>query len=122
MDVARQERLKVLARQADERWNAKASFLDQPRTTQQAIPATRVKDGGGYVGANAGEDVGVRQEEAVRSGKQAGDEIRHDRVVETQLKEDKKYKDDPWKKAKGGPSEQWQPKAWDPSDMPAARR
>lgn len=25
------------------------------------------------------------------------------------------YKDDPWKRARGGPSEEWQPKAWDPN-------
>ncbi|ESZ89628.1 hypothetical protein SBOR_9987 [Sclerotinia borealis F-4128] len=133
-DVARQERLKILARQADERWNAKASFLDQPKAVQQALPVTQVRDGGGYTGveprgdgkgvANAVVGVGeeTEKEEAVQSTKtkSAQGEIQHD--VDTQLKEEKKYKDDPWEKAKGGPSEGWQPRAWNPNDMPVAKR
>ncbi|KAA8565888.1 hypothetical protein EYC84_009700 [Monilinia fructicola] len=107
-DVARQERLKILARQADERWNAKASFLDTPKMAQQPLPATQSAE--------------VEEEEAVYSKRPARDEIRHDVVVEKQLKEEKKYKEDPWKRERGGPSEGWQPKAWDPNDIPAARR
>ncbi|KAF7890920.1 uncharacterized protein EAF01_010729 [Botrytis porri] len=131
-DIARQERLKVLARQADERWNAKASFLDQPATRQQALPATQVRDGGAYtrmdprgdgkgvanaVASEAGE---VEKERVVTTDKPASSETQYDAT--TQPREEKKYKDDPWKKARGGPSEEWQPKAWDPNDMPAARR
>ncbi|KAF7891696.1 hypothetical protein EAF00_007998 [Botryotinia globosa] len=130
-DLARQERLKVLARQADERWNAKASFLDQPATRQQALPATQVRDGGAYTGtdprgdgkgvANAiASEAGKVEESVVTTEKPASDEIQYDAA--TQPREEKKYKDDPWKKARGGPSEEWQPQAWDPNDMPAARR
>ncbi|QSZ35906.1 hypothetical protein DSL72_007028 [Monilinia vaccinii-corymbosi] len=129
-DVARQERLKILARQADERWEAKASLLEEPRR------ATQVGRGGGSTGVGArggGEenvDVAVggsaeaERAEAVRLGleRPARDEIRHDVVVETQLKEEKKYKDSPWKREREGPSEGWQPKAWDPNDVPTARR
>ncbi|KAG4028394.1 hypothetical protein MFRU_022g01120 [Monilinia fructicola] len=128
-DVARQERLKILARQADERWNAKASFLDTPKMAQQPLPATQVRDGGAYTrvesrgsGEGVGESAEVEEEEAVYSKRPARDEIRHDVVVEKQLKEEKKYKEDPWKRERGGPSEGWQPKAWDPNDIPAARR
>ncbi|KAF7862013.1 hypothetical protein EAF04_007893 [Stromatinia cepivora] len=130
-DVARQERLKILARQADERWNAKASFLDKP-TAQQALPATQLRDGGAYTGVEPREDgkgvvntvVGeggeVEKERVVFAKKPAGSKIRHD--AETLPREEKKYKEDPWKKARGGPSEGWQPEAWDPNDMPVSRR
>ncbi|TGO53274.1 hypothetical protein BOTNAR_0299g00050 [Botryotinia narcissicola] len=129
--ATRQERLKVLARQADERWNAKASFLDQPATRQQALPATQVRDGGAYTGtdqkgdgkgvANAiASEAGKVDESVVTTEKPASDEILYDAA--TQPREEKKYKDDPWKKARGGPSEEWQPQAWNPNDMPAARR
>ncbi|KAF7950423.1 hypothetical protein EAE96_007708 [Botrytis aclada] len=131
-DLARQERLKVLARQANERWNAKASFLDQPATKQQALPATQVKDGGAYTGTDprgdgkgvanavASEAGEVEKERVVTTEKSASGEMQYDAA--TQPREEKKYKDDPWKKARGGPSEEWQPQAWDPNDMPAARR
>lgn len=33
----------------------------------------------------------------------------------------KEKREDPWKKARGGPSEEWQPAAWDPNAS-AARR
>ncbi|TGO36960.1 hypothetical protein BHYA_0110g00250 [Botrytis hyacinthi] len=130
-DLARQERLKVLARQADERWNTKASFLDQPVTRQQALPATQVRDGGAYTGtdprgdgkgvANAiASEAGKVEERVATTEKPASGEVQYDAA--TQPREEKKYKDDPWKKARGGPSEEWQPQAWDPNDMPAARR
>jgi len=32
----------------------------------------------------------------------------------SRLKE-KKYKEDPWKQARGAPSEEWQPQAWNPN-------
>ncbi|APA15581.1 hypothetical protein SS1G_13545 [Sclerotinia sclerotiorum 1980 UF-70] len=130
-DVARQERLKILARQADERWNAKASFLDKP-AAQQALPATQVGNGGAFSVVEPREDgqsmanaVGGEREEVEKEGmafvkKPAGSKTRHD--AETLPREEKKYKEDPWKKARGGPSEEWQPKAWDPNDMPVSRR
>ncbi|KAI9645197.1 hypothetical protein NHQ30_005931 [Ciborinia camelliae] len=116
-DVARQERLKILARQADERWNAKASFLERPKSNGLA---PRIGDGEGRaddVVRGSGE---MEKEDVVATEKPARGDIRHD--AEAQPREEKKYKDDPWKKAKGGPSEEWQPRAWDPNDMPAARR
>ncbi|CAD6449197.1 0294aedc-f7f3-4439-bb9a-e73838e30635 [Sclerotinia trifoliorum] len=128
-DVARQERLKILARQADERWNAKASFLDKP-AAQQASLATQVRDGGAFSVVEPREDgkgvanaVGgehVEKERAVFAKKPAGSKTLHD--GETLPREEKKYQEDPWKKARGGPSEEWQPKAWDPNDMPLSRR
>jgi hypothetical protein len=33
----------------------------------------------------------------------------------------KDSKEDPWKKARGGPSEEWQPAAWDPNSLSAKR-
>jgi hypothetical protein len=34
---------------------------------------------------------------------------------------EKKYKEDPWKQARGAPSEEWQPQAWSPN-VAATRR
>jgi len=38
-----------------------------------------------------------------------------------EVEEMQEKKEDPWKKARGGPSEKWQPQAWDPNAL-AARR
>ena len=46
-DLVRQEQLKILAARADARWAAKPSYLDGPER-QQALPATAIKDPGGY--------------------------------------------------------------------------
>jgi NADH dehydrogenase [ubiquinone] 1 alpha subcomplex assembly factor 2 len=34
---------------------------------------------------------------------------------------EKKYKEDPWKQARGAPSEEWQPQTWSPN-VAATRR
>lgn len=103
------------------------------KSQQQPLPATQVRDGGGYTGIEPrgdGEGVlsavvgegGVEKEGMLDASveKPVRGEIRRD--AEMKAREEKKYKDDPWKKARGGPSEEWQPKAWDPNDMPAAKR
>jgi len=129
--VARQERLKILARQADERWAAKPSFLDQPGERRgQPLPATKVLDPGGYAGQNTKpnekDDVrnmvaGIEEVEATEAKKmQVPDGVRHPvvggREHNAVRKDDivkPKEKADPWKQARGGPSEEWKPKAWD---------
>jgi NADH dehydrogenase [ubiquinone] 1 alpha subcomplex assembly factor 2 len=146
-DLVRQENLKALVAQADARWAAKPSFLDAPgKELGQALPATQIKDPGGYapsteplekqgvrsaVGGGLGDQVqgtdttlgepivGKKEEEIKM---QAPDGIRHhfvERPVERK-KKDEDQKEDPWKKARGGPSEEWQPKAW--SGNTAAKR
>lgn len=123
-DLVRQRNLKILAAQADARWAAKPSFLDGPQRSQ-ALPAVEVKDPGGYettVGER-GEAVGVPEggkESNVDGGEkqqnmQVPDGIRHrfNERPEQEKKRLEEEKKDPWKNARGGPSEEWQPQAWD---------
>ena len=54
---------------------------------------------------------------------QAPDQKKHhfnERLDGSKVKE-KKYKEDPWKQARGTPSEEWQPQAWSPN-VAATRR
>ena len=93
-DVVRQQRMQYLAAEADKRWEAKPKTMEAPRE-EAAAP---VLESGGVA-----EDAPVGQESRVRR-----------RKVKEQWKEGDK--NDPWAKAKAeGPSEKWQPAAWDPS-------
>ena len=147
--MLRQKNLKVLAVEADARWAAKPSFLDSPgKARGQPLPAMEVKDPGGYAKATEPpEKEGVRSavggglkdhvqgtdtkvEDAI-DGKEKGkmqvpDGIRHrfnerPEKTSTETKEEKKEKEDPWKRARGGPSEDWQPKPWN-GNIAATRR
>lgn len=122
MDVQRQIQLKQLVQLADERWAAKASYLDAPENTEQLRPATLPRDPGGYVGNTDG-----LGEEGV-SNAVAGALDKAEEEVEPEKRKDerrsktgeKQQKDNPWKVHQGEPSEKWQPEAWKPG--PAARR
>lgn len=95
-DVLRLARMKVLAAEADARWAAKPSFLDQPeqqpKRAIQDAPPTPATDAGAATTAQG-------------QGKTVTGEVKKEAE-----------KDDPWKKAATGPSEAWQPAAWSPSN------
>ncbi|KAK9781609.1 hypothetical protein AB5N19_06037 [Seiridium cardinale] len=96
-DLARQERLKTLAAEADARWEAKPSLMDMPGRglTGQPVPAL---------------DTGKTQpQEQVAEERQGAKRLREETQSQTGVK------DDPWKKAASGPSEDWQPTAWTPT-------
>jgi len=125
MDIIRQQQLKVLARQADERWAKKGSFLDSP-DKRQPLPATEVKDPGGYVektGAETATNLVAGVDDIIKDEKnevdvktQVSDEILDVNKRPRRAAEPKKAQsEDPWKQNRGGPSEAWQPKAWDGS-------
>ncbi|KAI1768907.1 hypothetical protein GGR53DRAFT_315408 [Hypoxylon sp. FL1150] len=107
-DVARQEQMKVLAAEADARWEAKPGYLDAPPGEApgrgergQPVPAL---------------DTGRTQpqERAARERPTANERRA---AAETGAA---KEKDDPWKRARPStPGETWQPEAWTP---PAAKR
>lgn len=126
----RQRNLKILAAEADARWAAKPSFLDTPGKAQgHPIPGTQLKDPGGYAPSTGpAEKEGVQN--AVGGGlddslqgtdKKLGQALEEqerrpaERTHRPDIKEKKKDKDDPWKQARGGPSEEWQPQAWTPT-------
>jgi len=126
MDVVRQQQLRVLARQADERWAAKGSFLDKPAEKGQPLPATQLKDPSGYVektGAEiatnlvAGADnitMGEKEDIDIQTMHADGNRDVDKRPARGhEPKKEKTQPEDPWKQKRGGPSEAWQPKAWD---------
>ncbi|KAI9849835.1 MAG: hypothetical protein M1837_000049 [Sclerophora amabilis] len=99
-DLQRQAAVKQLAKEADERWASKPSFLDKPK--EQPRPATQIKDPGGYAGKTE-ED----SKEGVRNAVGGAQEM-----LDKKKSQDQK---DPWEKSRSqGPSEGWQPQAWDP--------
>ncbi|KAI0841472.1 hypothetical protein F5Y06DRAFT_293173 [Hypoxylon sp. FL0890] len=98
-DVARQERIKQLAAEADARWEAKPSLIDVPgRERGQPVPPL-----------NTGRT--QPQERAARES-----------PTSNELGEVTTRKDDPWKRAarSSAPGETWQPEAWSPT--PARKR
>jgi len=110
----------VLAARADARWEAKESYLDAPQR-QQRLPGTEVRDRGGYVGevddsgkgvdnlvAGVGDVQGESREDR-ETNREAVNKIEKDKKAQVR---EQKEREDPWKKARGGPSEQWQPQSW----------
>lgn len=124
-DLVRQRNLKMLAAQADARWAAKPSFMDAPHQSQP-LPALEVKDPGGYESLQERRDAVATPETKgdCKHADQQGVKTQipgtgGNRLNETPAHEKKKFKeenalqqDDPWKAARGGPSEEWQPQAW----------
>ncbi|KAI2602797.1 hypothetical protein GGR54DRAFT_644698 [Hypoxylon sp. NC1633] len=104
-DVARQERVKVLAADADARWDAKPSLLDAPgRERGQPVPPL-----------NTGR---TQPQERAAKESPAQNELEGEELKATQQKDDP-WK--PWKRARvSGPGETWQPEAWSPT--PARKR
>jgi NADH dehydrogenase [ubiquinone] 1 alpha subcomplex assembly factor 2 len=163
--LVRQRQLKVLAAEADARWNAKESYLDAPNVQQSAPMLGRTNEGvhglpemvEGQSGermqenwTGTAESTGVNGNAPQTTGQQSRAREMADTTVgkigiferdpertkvdggrrpkvytnpglAKQSKQEKKEppipkKDDPWQKVKrGGPSEEWQPQAWNPS-------
>ncbi|KAI6091018.1 hypothetical protein F4821DRAFT_210448 [Hypoxylon rubiginosum] len=105
-DVVRQEQIKVLAAEADARWEAKPGYLDAPPgrgEKSQPVPPL---------------DTGRTQPQERVAGESPAVSERY--AEETQRASAVKEQDDPWKRAKpSAPGETWQPEAWTP---PAARK
>jgi NADH dehydrogenase [ubiquinone] 1 alpha subcomplex assembly factor 2 len=101
-DVVRQAQLKVLAAQADARWEAKARLVGGPAQG----------DGLGKVDAKlfgAAQPVTDPGEKDPRKDDMKGTEKAKPGDQEQEQVQD------PGKRARGGPSEEWQPQAWNPA-------
>lgn len=100
-EVTRQERMKILAAQADARWEAKARVMEAPAQHAQPIPAPDTSkthaDAPAATGANGSQEGSIQQPTTEPS-----DAVK------------KEFGHDPWAKPRGGPSEEWQPEAWTP--------
>jgi NADH dehydrogenase [ubiquinone] 1 alpha subcomplex assembly factor 2 len=95
-DVQRQENTKVLAAEADERWNKKESLISKPAEKRQRL------------GSGGIEEQRVTEDEV--------EHVRQGGSVEGARKE--RSLENPWAKKGGGPSEGWQPETWTPGVAP----
>ncbi|KFY08595.1 hypothetical protein V492_06097 [Pseudogymnoascus sp. VKM F-4246] len=165
LDVLRQRRVKVLAAQADERWEAKGRLTGGPSMRQMApglgmgdATATGKPETAGTAGIDSGEatrgggaasegkqdtrvaektttstvgsaqDILERESERLRVNGAPGPKVytnpgagsRAEKTARKPPATSQPPKEDPWKKARGGPSEDWQPEAWTPGQ--ATRR
>jgi NADH dehydrogenase [ubiquinone] 1 alpha subcomplex assembly factor 2 len=148
-EVARQERIRLLAAQADARWEAKPKVMEgggpsspegkamfglrEPplQTDRRAGPGSSSKaaEGRAPLGEmNATGRTGVTKKSIADDDAAAvplGDDEaviqreetwkRMQQEAEEKEKKGGDGKPDPWKQAKGGPSETWQPQAWQPT-------
>ncbi|KAL7627205.1 hypothetical protein AAE478_003981 [Parahypoxylon ruwenzoriense] len=103
-DVTRQERIKMLAAEADARWASKPSYLSAPNVPRKGEESEPVPPPG---------------TSKVQPQKQAAREspTRNEQGPETQQTgiSTTKDTDDPWKRARGAPGETWQPEVWTPT-------
>ncbi|KAI1337893.1 hypothetical protein F5Y15DRAFT_389553 [Xylariaceae sp. FL0016] len=99
-DIARQQRMKALAAEADARWEAKPSLLDIPGAERgQPVPPLNTSKNQPHE-RGAAEEV-MRQEK--------------EEEPEPETASRPAPKEDPWKRAATGPGETWQPAAWSPT-------
>ncbi|KAI0179915.1 hypothetical protein GGR52DRAFT_218994 [Hypoxylon sp. FL1284] len=114
-DLSRQDRIKVLAAEADARWEAKPSYLDAP---PGEAPGAGDK-GQPVPPLNTGRT--QPQERAARESPTPNESRLADDAQRPSSSALAKEKDDPWKRAKPtAPGETWQPEAWTPP--PAKKR
>lgn len=118
-DVARQERMKVLAAEADARWAAKPSYLDSPTPAATARQPPLV--GGSMLEQQQQQEAkslpGDTKEEHDKEREGTWKKMMKEQQQQTEGVGTAKKEKDPWKKAKGQ-SEGWQPKGWTPSASP----
>ncbi|KAK1245126.1 hypothetical protein MKX08_004755 [Trichoderma sp. CBMAI-0020] len=102
-ELVRQERMKLLAAEADARWEAKPRVMEAPRQEEAArrLPL-------------AGE--GAQQPVEEEDKKKAAATRKERPSQAAKQEEDKADAKDPWARAKAqGPGENWQPTAWNPT-------
>ncbi|KAF3806178.1 NADH-ubiquinone oxidoreductase assembly factor N7BML [Colletotrichum gloeosporioides] len=103
-EIVRQERMKLLAAQADARWEAKPRVMDAPgQATGQPLPALNTAQH---------QPIAPELESANATTTETTESIPTQSTPKTSAAK-KKYGHDPWEQAKG-PGEAWQPQAWVP--------
>ncbi|KAL9489308.1 hypothetical protein ACSS6W_001585 [Trichoderma asperelloides] len=109
-ELVRQERIKLLAAEADARWEAKPRVMEAPRGEEEeglAAPGRRLPL------ASAEE----RAQPVVEGEEEEEKKVtRKEKSQATKLEEEKIDAKDPWARARAqGPGEKWQPTAWNPT-------
>lgn len=112
-DVVRQARLKQLAAEADARWAAKPRVMEDPLPGghEPALPEAQQPTTTTAQAAALSQEPTTLRAESKRRRKSTP---RDDEVVEVEEEQEADPKD-PWKQARRGPSEDWQPQAWSPN-------
>ncbi|KAH8684823.1 hypothetical protein BGZ60DRAFT_467158 [Tricladium varicosporioides] len=123
-DLVRQERLKILVAQADARWAAKPSVLDVPSYARgQPVPALGNAQTSQSMTGNAVK--AVPEDIEVAKHMQQSNRTRHPFNEQTEERRPAntvgKEKEDPWKKVRGGPTEEWKPQSWEGNITPSRR-
>jgi NADH dehydrogenase [ubiquinone] 1 alpha subcomplex assembly factor 2 len=101
-ELMRQERMKLLAAEADARWEAKPRVMEAPREEEAArrLPLAEERAQQPVEGEDKKTTTTTRKEKPSQAAKQ----------------EEKADTKDPWAKARAqGPGENWQPTAWNPT-------
>ncbi|KAL7822468.1 hypothetical protein V8C26DRAFT_389040 [Trichoderma gracile] len=122
-EAVRQERIKLLAAQADARWEAKPRVMEDPtRRPRAVLPELELqaKERRGLPLAEGEEDAGVKTAEGTAEVSETNAEpARLEKTENEKPRPKTKIKQDiadPWARATAhGPGEKWQPAAWDPS-------
>ncbi|KAF2276770.1 uncharacterized protein EI97DRAFT_458107 [Westerdykella ornata] len=120
-DVARRERLKMLAAQADARWASKPSMLDTP-DRQQPVQMLESRDPGSGIAQSSRDKVASSEGEPISIMNSQEEITKHRQVEQTGETAVKKRKvkkqeqgDSPWKQTpRGNPGDDWQPQGWTP--------
>ncbi|KAK2594109.1 hypothetical protein QQS21_008164 [Conoideocrella luteorostrata] len=109
-DIARQERMKYLAQEADARWEAKPKVMED--AVARSAPALTGEATHTHDQDRRSQTPHAGQTEKMSSEKQRGGQ----KQKQNQQQQQKAEADDPWDKANGrGPSENWQPTTWNPT-------
>jgi len=128
MDVARQVQLKHNARLADERWAAKAKYIEKPkevpRTTMGGNP--EVQEGQETIFGGDAPKTEPAEKEGVRSAVEGSEQLakEQEQSEEGRARRESKpvrVEDDPWeqerqrqKQTGANPGAGWQPESWTP--------
>ena len=98
--MIRQQQLKRLAMQADERWASKASVLDKPRRGNMEL------------------GVGDGEAEGTVGRREPGTETKEGEKRDKEMSlGEKKEKKNPWRRERGSAGEEFQPESWTPGSM-----
>ncbi|KAK0711031.1 hypothetical protein B0H67DRAFT_646442 [Lasiosphaeris hirsuta] len=120
-DVIRQERMKVLAAEADARWAAKPGYVDapgevkaqpQPVLQQKSVPQEAPEEKVERTTEN--ESTPAQPDETEAQATEGATLSREETWRKMQQQKPKPTEANPWVKTRGGPSEEWQPQAWQP--------
>jgi NADH dehydrogenase [ubiquinone] 1 alpha subcomplex assembly factor 2 len=110
-DVARQERIKALAAEADARWEARPRLTDEIAANKNKTTAPPAREHAAQEQDMAAEAVAAPSGSRSVSDVENGHGASRTKTATTPKPE---LEHDPWKKA-SGPSETWQPEAWTPT-------